>query len=87
VVKRIRVKFYQGGSFFCVKFDEVVDEVEEVARGDGHDSAASLQRPLVGRVQRLVNVDLNKKRKRDKFRNNFFLDFATFRVSIKLLMP
>jgi len=62
----------------------VVDEVEEVARGDGHDSTASLQRPLVGRVQRLVNVDLNKKRKNDKFRNNFFLHFATFLAFIKL---
>jgi len=36
----------------------MVDEVEEVPRRDGHDAAASLQRPLVGSVQRLVNVNL-----------------------------
>ena len=37
----------------------MVDEIEEVPRRDGHDAAASLQRPLVGRVQRLVNVNLS----------------------------
>jgi hypothetical protein len=54
-----RKSFYQSRSFFRVELDKVVDEVEEVPRRDGHDAAASLQRPLVGRVQRLVNVNLS----------------------------
>ena len=50
---------YQGRSLLRVELDEVVDEVEEVPGRDGHDAAAAFQRPLVGRMKRLVDVNLN----------------------------
>ena len=53
---------YQGGPLLSVQLDEVVDEVEEVPGRDGHDAAAAFQGPLVGRVKRLVDVDLNKEK-------------------------
>lgn len=49
---------YQSRSLLSVKLDEVVDEVEEVAWGDGHDAAAAFQRPLVCGVKSLVDVHL-----------------------------
>ena len=49
--------FFEGRPLLPVELDKVVDEVEKVPGGDGHGAAAPLERPLVGLVQRLVDVD------------------------------
>ena len=46
-----------NGHSISVQLDEVIDEIEEVSRRDGHGSSSALDDALVGRVEGLVDVD------------------------------